>query len=116
MPAREARAQLGRKPARALFEDGLRIEPNVSDPRPTTPKLAARPAPVPPEEPPVAYAVLYGLRAKPGSTELMLSKPPRAHSDMVVLARITAPAARSLATTVASLSGTQPISAAEPPV
>jgi hypothetical protein len=32
------------------------------------------------------------LRAKPGSTELMLSHPPRAHSDIVVLARIIPPA------------------------
>ena len=46
----------------------------------------------------------------------MLSKPPRAHSDMVVLARMIAPAARSFATTVESFGGTQPISAEEPPV
>ena len=31
----------------------LRIEPNVSEPSPRTPKLAASPDPVPPEDPPV---------------------------------------------------------------
>ena len=54
MPARETSAQLVRMPARALFDDGLRTEPQVSEPKPTTPKFAARPAPVPPDEPPVA--------------------------------------------------------------
>ena len=46
----------------------------------------------------------------------MLSVPPRAHSDIVVLARMTPPAALIFAITVASASGTQPNSAAEPPV
>src|SRR5262245_64669863 len=99
-----------------LFEAGLRTEPQVSEPSPIMPKLAASDAPVPPDDPPVACAVLYGLRAKPGSTELMLSMPPRANSDMVVFARMIAPAARSLATMVASRGGTQPISVREPPV
>jgi hypothetical protein len=47
-------AQLVRNPIRALLEAGFRIEPKVSEPRPTTPKLAASPDPVPPEDPPVA--------------------------------------------------------------
>ena len=58
IPARDINAQLGRKPTRELLFAGLRIEPNVSEPRPTTPKFAAKPAAVPPEEPPVAWAVL----------------------------------------------------------
>ena len=96
--------------------EGLRIDPQVSEPRPTTPKLAAKPAAVPPEEPPVACAVLYGLRAKLGSTELILSNPPRAHSDIVVFARTIAPAVFSFWTTVASCFGTQPMRDADPPV
>ena len=47
---RPARAQANM----ALLEAGFRIEPKVSDPRPTTPKLAASPDPVPPDDPPVA--------------------------------------------------------------
>ena len=35
MPARETMAQLGRRPTIALFEEGLRIDPQVSDPSPT---------------------------------------------------------------------------------
>ena len=41
MPARDTAAQLGRSPTMELFEDGLRIEPQVSDPMPIMPKLAA---------------------------------------------------------------------------
>jgi hypothetical protein len=51
MPAREINSQLGRNPTIALLEAGFRIEPRVSNPRPTTPKLAASPNPVPPEDP-----------------------------------------------------------------
>ena len=58
MPARETSALLGRRPTSALLLDGFRIDPQVSEPSPTTPKLAASPAAVPPEEPPVAWAVL----------------------------------------------------------
>src|ERR1700743_349959 len=116
MPARETSAQLGRKPTRALLEEGLRTDPQVSEPSPTTPKLAASPPPVPPDDPPVPCAVLYGLRAKPGKTELMLSRPPRAHSDIVAFARMIAPAWRSRATAPESLAGTQPSKVAEPPV
>jgi hypothetical protein len=54
MPDRETNAQLVRKPTIALLEAGFRIEPKVSEPNPTTPKLAASPDPVPPEDPPVA--------------------------------------------------------------
>lgn len=54
MPARDTSAQLGRRPTIALLLDGLRIEPQVSEPSPMTAKLAAMPAPVPPDEPPVA--------------------------------------------------------------
>ena len=37
MPARDTSPQLGRKPVSALLEDGLRIDPHVSEPKPTTP-------------------------------------------------------------------------------
>lgn len=43
---------VGLIPTRLLYVEGSRIEPVVSVPSPTTPKLAATAAPVPPLEPP----------------------------------------------------------------
>src|SRR5271167_194257 len=51
-PARLISPRVGRKPTRPLAEDGERIEFTVSEPVPTVAKLAAKAAPVPPEEPP----------------------------------------------------------------
>ena len=53
-PVRETRPTVGRNPASALCAAGMRTLPPVSVPIPTTPKLAASAAPVPPDEPPVA--------------------------------------------------------------
>ncbi len=94
-------------PASALWAAGMRTLPPVSVPMPTVAKLAAMEAPVPPEEPPVANAVLYGLRAKPGSTELMLSPPPLVNSEVEALPRMMPPAALIFATRVASRFGIQ---------
>src|SRR5262249_58874621 len=66
MPVRETNAQLVRRPTMALLEAGWRIEPKVSEPRPTTPKLAASPDPVPPEDPPVAWGSVVGISRKTG--------------------------------------------------
>ena len=52
MPSRLTSPIVGRMPTRELADDGERIELIVSVPIPATPKLAARPAPVPPDEPP----------------------------------------------------------------
>src|SRR6266550_4228215 len=57
IPAVDTKPTVGRKPTNALCAAGARTEPPVSVPKPTTPKLAATLAPVPPDEPPVAKAV-----------------------------------------------------------
>src|SRR4029450_6755065 len=105
IPVREMSPTVGRSPARALYADGMRTAPPVSVPHATMPKLAARAAPDPPDEPPVANAVLYGLRAKPEITELTLSVIPRANSESDDFARMMLPAARSLFTSGASSAG-----------
>ena len=92
----------------------MRIEPQVSDPHPTAPKLAATAAPVPPDEPPGLRAGSYGFRVWPPS-ELMLVIP-AANSCMLVLARMTAPASRSFHTWSASRGGTEAASASVEPV
>ena len=43
---------LGRSPIRLLNAEGMRIDPQVSEPNPAAAKLAATAAPVPPLEPP----------------------------------------------------------------
>ena len=58
MPVRLTKPTVGLSPTRLLMEDGARTLPPVSVPMPTVPKLAATATPVPPEEPPAAYAVL----------------------------------------------------------
>src|SRR6266581_226133 len=95
MPVRLTRPTVGRSPTRLLFDAGARTLPPVSVPRPTVPKLAAIATPVPPLDPPLAYARLYGLRVKPGNTELMLSARPSANSDSDALASRMAPAAQA---------------------
>lgn len=76
IPVRETSPTVGRSPANALYADGMRTDPPVSVPIATMPKLAATAAAEPPDDPPVANAVLYGLRAKPDTTELTLSAMP----------------------------------------
>ena len=56
MPKRLTSGRVGRRPTSAWTAAGPRIDPPVSSPMPTIPKLAAMPAPVPPDEP-------LGLRA-----------------------------------------------------
>jgi len=48
MPLREIRPLVGLMPTMPLADDGPRIEPPVSEPRPSGENQAARPAPVPP--------------------------------------------------------------------
>ncbi len=68
----------------------------------------------PPDDPPGIFVVSHGLRTSPkcGFTELM----PYANSCMPSLPRSTAPASRSLRTTVASSSGTQSLRMRDPAV
>src|SRR5436190_15628212 len=114
MPVRLTSPTVGLSPTRLLMEDGARMLPPVSVPSPTVPRLAARATPVPPLDPPLAYARLYGLRVNPGSTELMLSASPIASSDSDALASKIAPAARRRLATNASLPGTKSLNKATP--
>ena len=52
MPSPLASPRVPRSPARAWWADGIRIDPQVSLPMPTAPKLAPTAAPVPPLDPP----------------------------------------------------------------
>ncbi len=52
MPSRLTSPIVGRMPTMLLADAGERMEFTVSVPIPRMPKLAARPAPVPPLEPP----------------------------------------------------------------
>ena len=79
---------------------GWRIDPPVSDPRPSPAKPAATAAAEPPDDPPGTLLVSCGLRVGPNaefSVEL-----PMANSSRLVLPMTMAPAAASRWTTVAS--------------
>src|SRR5437870_1311869 len=58
IPVRLTSPTVGRMPTRLLIDEGARTLPPVSVPIPTVPKFAAIATPVPPLEPPLAYAVL----------------------------------------------------------
>src|SRR5688572_12632494 len=90
------------------------MEPQVSLPQPTTAKLAATAAPVPPLEPPGQRRGSYGLRVWPPNelTDVI----PAASSCMFVLPRITAPALRSRRTMNASSVGCSDASASDEPL
>ena len=90
----------------------MRIDPQVSDPMPKAAKPAATAAPVPPLEPPGLRRGSYGLRVCPPSELIVVM--PIASSSMFALARITAPASRSLRTWKASATGVKPASATDP--
>src|SRR5450755_1481583 len=103
-PARLIRPVVTRRPKRLLNAAGIRIDPPVSSPIPTSPKLAATPAAVPALEPPDSRAGAYGFLVWSVTDDD--ENQPAAKSHIAVLARITAPASRSFVITVASVSGT----------
>src|SRR3569833_88346 len=84
---------------------GMRIDPEVSEPR------AARAIPVatataePPLDPPGVFVTSHGLRHVPQCGLSVV--PPRAYSCMFVLPRTTAPASPRRSLTPASTSGTK---------
>jgi hypothetical protein len=82
----------------------MRIDPPVSSPIPTSPKLAATPALVPALEPPDSRSRRYGFLVWSVIDEE--ENHPAAKSHIDVLARMIAPASLSFATIVASESGT----------
>ena len=67
MPSRLIRPWSGRKPTRFSAEAGDRIDCPVSLPVPSTAKLAAIAAPVPPLEPPGVRVRSYGFSVCPPS-------------------------------------------------
>src|SRR4051794_25923835 len=85
---------------------GWRMDPPVSDPNPREAKPAATAAALPPLEPPGTRDASCGLRVGP-KAEFSVDEP-MANSSRFVLPTMTAPAARSRSTTVASYGGHQP--------
>ena len=93
-----------RTPTRLLNDAGTLIEPPVSAPIPTSPRLAARAAAVPLLEPPASRSRSYGFLVTPDTDEN--ENHDVAKSGSVVFARTMAPAFFSRAMTVASALGT----------
>ncbi len=106
-------------PTSDVAPEGQMIDPSVSVPTPIVAKFAAIAAPVPELDPQGLRSSAYGF----------LTRPPRplqplvewldrkfAHSLMLVLPRITAPAARRRSTMNASRAAIDPSSASDPAV
>src|SRR5579872_6680935 len=119
MPLRLTSPTVGLIPAIPFEEEGQTIEPSVSVPMAAAQRFAETAAPDPELDP-------QGFRL---SAQGFFVRPPRplhplvewlerilAHSLRLVLPRMTAPAARSLAATILSFSGFEPISASDPAV
>ena len=81
------------------IEAGLRIEPPVSVPSAAGKKPAARPAPLPLDEPPQKWSRFHGLRA--GGQGKSKDGPPIANSWVESLPSKTPPAASSRSVTAA---------------
>ncbi len=90
------------------------MDPPVSSPIPTSPKLAATPAAVPALEPPDSRLRSYGFLVWPVIDED--ENHPAAKSHKAVLARMIAPAFLSFLMMVASDFGTYPSKRIEPNV
>ena len=128
MPACDTSPTVGLMPTTALCDDGQTIEPSVSVPIAAAHRLAAGATPDPELEPHGSAPRSYGLRVKPPRALQPLTWTPAsatafgwkprkfAHSDRFALPRMTAPAARSRATTVASRGTRLPTRASEPAV
>src|SRR3972149_6313945 len=92
----------------------MRMDPPPSVPRASGPSPAATAAPAPELEPPGVMSGCQGLRVAPKSgLSARLLWP---NSGVLVLPRITAPAALSRSTAIASSSGTKSAKMREPPV
>src|SRR6185503_10710116 len=114
MPARLTRPTVGLMPTRPFIEAGQMIEPSVSVPIATVARPAATAAPEPALEPQGLRSSAYGFFVCPPTPlQPLLAWLERklAHSLRLVLPRITAPAARSFAATVASRGAGAPASA-----
>src|SRR5215213_11630423 len=105
-PYRLTSPYVGFTPTTPHSAAGWRIDPPVSDPRARGANPAATAAALPPLEPPGTRVGSWGLRVGPNA-EFSVDEP-MANSSMFVLPTMTAPAARSRVTTVASYGGRQP--------
>ncbi len=119
MPSRLTRPSVGLTPTRPLTDDGEMIDPSVSVPTATVAKLAAIAAADPELEPLVLRSSAYGFFVSPPrelQPEVERVERKLAHSDRLVLPRITAPASRRRLTMKASRGGFASSSAMEPAV
>src|SRR3954469_25775362 len=106
------RPLVGRRPNRLCTADGIRIDPQVSEPQATAAKLAATAAPLPPLDPPGDRSGSYGLHVCPPIE--LIEVMPLASSCMLDLPRMTAPASRSFFTWKASNGVCSPARATDP--
>ena len=116
-PARLVSPTVGLIATTPLTLPGQTILPSVSEPIETAAKFAEAAAPEPELEPQALRSMPYGLCACPPRPDhpLIDSNDRKfAHSERVVLPRITAPPARRLAATVESRTAGAPTSANDP--
>src|SRR5690348_141796 len=119
MPARLTNPTVGLIPTTPLAADGQMIEPLVSVPIATVTNPAATAAAEPELDPQALRSRTYGLRVSPPRPlQPLVERVERkfAHSLKLALPRITAPASRSFAATVASRGAGAPSNASDPAV
>src|SRR5512132_2653065 len=104
-PKRDTRPYVGLRPTTPQNAAGWRTEPPVSVPSAAAASSAPTAAADPPDEPPGTRSRSHGLRV--GLKAECSVDEPIANSSMLVLPSITAPAAPSRTTTVASYGGTK---------
>ena len=102
----------GLNPTMPEKEDGMRMEPPMSDPVARMDSPAASAAPEPPEEPPGVSSVFQGLRVTPHSLECVYGA--QQNSGVVVRPWTTAPALKILSTIGWLTSAMVPFSVSEP--
>src|SRR5215467_9002266 len=118
-PARLVSPTVGLMPTTLLTLPGQTMLPSVSEPNDTALKLAETAAAEPELEPQALRSSEYGLLVNPPRPDHpLVEKKERklAHSERLVLPRMTAPPARSFAATVESWGAGWPISASDPAV
>ena len=118
-PARLVSPSVGLMPTSPVVEDGQTIDPSVSLPRAAAARFALMAVPDPELEPHGLWSSTYGLRHCPARPLHPLedwNERKFAHSDRLVLPRMTAPAWRSRAAMNESRGTTDPSRANEPAV
>src|SRR5918998_1505045 len=119
MPARLTSPTVGLIPTIPVAEAGQTIDPSVSVPTATAPRLAETATAEPELEPHGFRSSTKGFRhCPPRALQPLLERVDRmlAHSLMFALASSTAPAERRRAATPESLEATKPSSASDPAV